>query len=120
MMPFADAKDIAIAFLSNYTDDGGQAPARPTNRAFDWPALTDLPAYELADREPEFSLFQALVSGQPTPRIPLLYGPSDRGKSVLLAQFSRSLSDWMGYRSPIVGSRPRCRSTPCWGRCGAT
>lgn len=86
---FIDARDIAIRFLNSFSSTGGQASARPgtTTVPLHWPQVPAESPYALADREEEFRLFRALLSGQSKARALLLHGPSDRGKSVLLAAF---------------------------------
>ncbi|HMO63892.1 MAG TPA: ATP-binding protein [Verrucomicrobiota bacterium] len=83
---FADARDVALRFLNSYLSDGGQAPAHAA-AAISWPAHAPADHYPLADRETEFAEFCALLRDDSARRILGIHGPSDRGKSALLAEF---------------------------------
>ena len=54
--------------------------------------------YCLADRQPEFKAFLDMITGRSIKRIMLIAGPSDRGKSVLLAEFARVARGLTGVR----------------------
>ena len=67
-----------------------------------WPKPTAPLPSRLADRESECRLFLDLLSAHSTVRILLIHGASDRGKSLLLAEFERQAQ----ALSP-AGLRPR-------------
>jgi hypothetical protein len=89
LLPFVDAKDVALGFLNAMLQhDDGSAEAKPeTPPTFVWPQPPLNWDSHLADRHEEFEAFVQLVTGQANERMQLIHGPSDRGKSVLLAQF---------------------------------
>jgi hypothetical protein len=91
LLPFVDARDVALGFLNAMLDHGepssDQAPASP--QLFVWPQPPPHRDHDLADRREEFEAFIRLVTGQSAERMQFISGPSDRGKSVLLAQFVR-------------------------------
>jgi hypothetical protein len=89
MLPFVDAKDVALGFLNAILQHGDwsadEMPEAP--QTFVWPQAQVHLDSHLADRHEEFQAFIRLVTGQSTERIQFISAPSDRGKSVLLAQF---------------------------------
>ncbi len=66
-----------------------------------WPALpSPSRAPVLADRKPEFELFQRMITGQSASRVLLLEGTTNSGKSVLskeLVKYARSLPIAVAY-----------------------
>lgn len=93
--PFADARDVALSFYRSYEDEAAGATfATSTDRGgiVTWPSVSSPVTYPLADREKELERFLELISGRCPERMLLLYGPSDRGKSTLLAELERIAS----------------------------
>jgi len=91
MVPFEDARDVALKFLSSVFDQAmsvGGGPGQATEQNFVWPQPPAHFEYPLADREPEFDTFIRLVTNQTAEQIYLIFGPSDRGKTVLVGQFA--------------------------------
>jgi hypothetical protein len=90
MVPFDDARDVALRFLNSITLPTQIEPDESTasRPAISWPAPPPRFEYPLADREAEFDTFVRLITGQTPERIYLISGPSDRGKSVLVEQFA--------------------------------
>lgn len=86
MTDFTDSRDVALRFLNSYFSEGGQAPASVAGVVV-WPALAPSTTYPLADREREFAEFLALLRDDSPHRLLGIHGPSDRGKSALLAEF---------------------------------
>jgi hypothetical protein len=85
---FDNADRLALRFFASFIEiDRRRAPPRmDPNRVYAWPGLSVTPAHRLADREEEVRLFAELLSAQDDLRVLLLHGPSDRGKSVLMAE----------------------------------
>jgi len=92
---FADARDVALSFLNSFFSDVGQTPASRPDAVF-WPTLSACGGYALADRETEFAEFRSLLQGDSCHRFLGIHGPSDRGKSVLLAEFFQFTSTQAG------------------------
>jgi len=90
--PFADAREVALSFyraFENHVSGAAFAQATFEPARIKWPEVPPVHPYRLADRERELGLFLGLLSEQSPERILLLYGPSDRGKSSLLAVFEQ-------------------------------
>jgi hypothetical protein len=100
---FVDARDIALSFLNSYFSNGGLAPAQATRNTQVWPRSVSFSDYPLADREPEFTEFRAMLSDQSPVRILMIHGPSDRGKSVLLAELFTTAKAVSGIHVAHVG-----------------
>jgi hypothetical protein len=97
MTDFADARDVALRFLNSYLADAGQAPANAV-AAVEWPTISAAD-YRLADRETEFAELCALLRGDASHRLLGVHGPSDRGKSALLAEFFQFVRKQQGIRA---------------------
>lgn len=85
---FQNADSIALSVrkaFDNYASGATFAQATFEANRVQWPK--ELPARRdrLADRKEEFRLFRELLSDSAKTRILLLYGPSDLGKTTLLA-----------------------------------
>ena len=92
MLAFDDARDVALRFLNSVFAHAaalGGAAGPAATQAITWPEPPAQIHYPLANRQAEFETFVQLVTGQIPQHIFLLTGPSDRGKSVLLAQFAQ-------------------------------
>ena len=87
-MTFADARDVALRFLSASVPTPDDAIPGPVVRV--WPSAPASFTYPLADRDAEMTFFRKFVTDQVAERIYLVSGPSDRGKSTLLREFVRA------------------------------
>ncbi|WP_295436861.1 ATP-binding protein [uncultured Thiodictyon sp.] len=88
---FITADRIALEFLQELRAARGdqEAPPPVPNQVYRWPEVPSLLPHNLADREDEVRLFADLVSGRCEVRALLLYGPSNQGKSKLMARFEQ-------------------------------
>jgi hypothetical protein len=90
--PFSDARDVALSFYRAYEGHVSGATFASETLAHanvSWPSPSGPLPYQLADRESECRLFFDLFDPLSSARILLIHGPSDRGKSLLLAEFER-------------------------------
>lgn len=91
---FDDQKDVVIDVLR--TMALGLRPAslaRPRTSVI-WPPKKAPPAYPLADRHTEFEDFLSLLSDSGEPKILLIHGPSDAGKSLLIQAFMNAANSY--------------------------
>lgn len=91
-LPFADARDVALSFYRAFESQvAGATFAQATFEPLriKWPEAPPPQPYRLADREKEFRMFLGLLAEQSSERLLLLHGPTDRGKSSLLAVFEQ-------------------------------
>jgi hypothetical protein len=89
---FSDAREVALSFykaFESHVSGAALAPGLRPQSHVAWPKPSVPQPCQLADRECECRLFFDLLSVDSATRILLMHGPSDRGKSLLLAEFER-------------------------------
>ncbi|HET8774684.1 MAG TPA: ATP-binding protein [Thermoanaerobaculia bacterium] len=106
---FADARDVALAFYKGYLDEiTGHSGTGDSVPVAQWPKVPPLQEGSLADRQADVARFCDLIGGVSKERILMLYGPSDRGKSRLLAEFDRIAADC----TPLHCARAEFKNSP--------
>lgn len=89
-IPNMNTDKLALSFRKGF--DNHVSGATFAEETFDpsliqWPATLPPRRCRVADRDPEFQLFRSMLSADSPVRILLFHGPSDRGKSMLMAEF---------------------------------